>query len=309
MNTKRNLIVPVKTEVAGWYKVTVRKQDGSVARETDWFPNIITDIGLNRMGTGGWMSHCSVGTGSGAPVAGDSALGTFVASSSNIIQNVAAAQSSEPYYGSRTQTWRFGAGDAEGNLSEVGVGWAAGGGSLYSRALILDGGGSPTTITVLSDEFLDVTYQLRIYPPTSDTVISVDDDGPAGTSHEITIRAAAVTTDKWHPTVNSAVRLGTGSIAFTLVHSGGIGAITTSPAGSSAFRTSIDEVAYSNDSLQRDVVVTWGLSAGNFGGGIAALSFESDIGRFQFGLDPVIPKTSAQILNIGFRVSWARKTL
>ena len=59
------------------------------------------------------------------------------------------------------------------------------------RALILDGGGSPTTLTILSDETLDVTYTIRVYPPTTDVTGSITLDG---VSYGYTIRPCNVST-------------------------------------------------------------------------------------------------------------------
>ena len=70
-----------------------------------------------------------------------------------------------PYYRWAKVTWRFGQGVAAGNISEVGLGW--GNSNLWNRALIKDANGNPTTITVLSDEYLDVVSEIRDYPTLS----------------------------------------------------------------------------------------------------------------------------------------------
>ena len=44
---------------------------------------------------------------------------------------------------------------------------------LFSRALIRDGAGNPTTLTVTAIDILTVTYQLRLYRPTTDIVSTV----------------------------------------------------------------------------------------------------------------------------------------
>ncbi len=93
---------------------------------------------------GDYMSTCMVGSGNAAPAETDTALQAR-ASTSNI--NVQSNNSNvSPRYGWRRRTFRFAAGAAAGNLSEVGVGWTTT--AVFSRALILDGSGNPTTITV-----------------------------------------------------------------------------------------------------------------------------------------------------------------
>ena len=155
-----------ETQCAGWFKIEATRPDGTRRVLADWFPNLILNGGLDRMGANpDYLSWCQVGSGSTAPVAAQTALVNRIAGTSTQQNNVSGAQASAPYYGWYRRTYRFAQGVAAGNLSEVGVGWATSG-SLFSRALILDGGGSPTTITVLSDEVLDVTYELRRYPGT-----------------------------------------------------------------------------------------------------------------------------------------------
>src|SRR5699024_10490997 len=56
---------------------------------------------------------------------------------------------------------QFGKGDAAGNLSKVAIGKSST--DMFAIALIKDGSGNPTTITVTSIEFLTVTYQWRVY--------------------------------------------------------------------------------------------------------------------------------------------------
>src|SRR6056297_3576288 len=191
----KQMQLKAKVGVAGRYRLRVGKRGQAPRIDTGWFDNIITDAGLNLMGGAGYMDSCQVGSGSTTPTVGDTALVTYVAGTGTIQEETKTAEASAPYYGSTTTTYRFAEGDAAGNLSEVGIGTATSGGTLFSRALITDGGGSPTSITVLADEFLDVTYQIQIVPPTGDiTVADVTDSGPAGTVHSITLRACAVTT-------------------------------------------------------------------------------------------------------------------
>ncbi|GAG45715.1 unnamed protein product, partial [marine sediment metagenome] len=104
------------------------------------------------------------------------------------------AQGAEPYYGSQTRTWRFDEGDAAGILAEAGIGRGncnIDGSDLWSRALIKDGAGDPTTIEVTANEWLDVSYQLRLYPGHL-----IDDTGSvliSGQSHDYVMRSSLVT--------------------------------------------------------------------------------------------------------------------
>lgn len=150
----------------GWFTITVRNQKEEKVKEYK-FRNRITTIGLDRMGsvTQQVISHAFVGTGTATPSASDVSMGTFRAATSNRISYNQSTNVGVDHYVSFTQTWRFAAGAASGNLTEVGTGWSATSvNTLWSRQLILDGSGNPTTLTVLSNEYLDVTYELRAYP-------------------------------------------------------------------------------------------------------------------------------------------------
>jgi hypothetical protein len=160
--------VKLKMGLAGRFKLTMTNvTDGSV-RETEWFDNIVTDSGLNGIGTTNMVARCYVGTGSTTPADTDTALTSFLAANSSGGTPVSAASVSSPYYSKNTMVYRFAAGVAAGNISEIGI---APSGTvpqpLFSHALVLDGGGSPTTVTVLSDEILDVTYEIRAYYPSA----------------------------------------------------------------------------------------------------------------------------------------------
>lgn len=312
---KKELVLPHR--MTGFFKLEAGRRDGRRRLLADWFPNLITDVGLNIIGSeSGYLAQCRVGSGNAAPSTADTTLAAQVATSSSLVSSTGAAQSTAPYYGSRTLVYRFNEGVAEGNLAEVGIGQSSGSNVLFSRSLILDGNGDPTTITVLEDEYLDVTYQLRIYPPLVDIEDTVN---IGGTNHDYTLRAAQVTqAGSWRLGEQSSGTgiiggLGTGSgFQPPRVYSGGIGAITSIPSGTNEATTSVNLSPYGNNDLYRDGTAQWGLSQGNLPGGVrsAACNFgqggTASFGHVQVEFDPVIDKTSSRILTLQFRHQWAR---
>jgi hypothetical protein len=304
------------TELSGWWKLSAVKKDTGVARElTDWFPNIITDVGLNRMGTAtDTLGFCGVGTGSTAPTAADTGLVAAVgARTGSIINATSGSQASEPYYGWVNRTYRFGEGVAEGNLSEIGIFNASTSGIMWSRALILDGLGDPTTITVLDDEYLDATYQLRIYPPLTDIE---DEIIIGGVTYNYTLRASSVTGTNWHPSPYTG-GLGGGGVQSTswhTAHAGVIGSITSSPAGVTSGVSQVLLASYADTSLERAYTLTWDLVTGNIGG-IRSVTTSvgqntpSTCGRFQIDFGAAIPKDGTKILSLEFKHAWGRRTL
>jgi len=298
---------PVIGSLAGRFKMEAIKLDGTRRLVADWFDNLILDQGLNRLGTGPVISYVHVGSGATAPVAANTAMQTFVAATNTQTTGaVDGTQPTPPYYGWRRWVFRFPAGAAAGNLSEVGVGWATGA-NLFSRALILDGVGVPTTKTVLSDEYLDVTYELRLYPPTVDQTFQLT---IGGIVYDFTLRAANVTSNNWHVNTLASTFGVDNNGAFSMnPYPGPIGTITQLPSGSAAAGGSLILNAYSNNSLKRTGKFTFGLTAGNVPGGIGAFSLTSPIGAFQVGVTPVIPKDATKVFTMDVEYTWARKTI
>ena len=290
-----------ETQCAGWFKIEAIRPDGTRRVLADWFPNLILDGGLDRMGANDdYLSWCQVGSGSTAPIATQTALVNRIAGTNTIQANVSGAQASAPYYGWYRRTYRFAAGVAAGNLSEVGVGWATTG-SLFSRALILDGGGSPTTITVLSDEVLDVTYELRRYPGTVDLTGTVVLDG---VTHNWVSRAAGVTDSRYW------ARTGAMALDWARAFNGDIGPVTAGTPRGTVGALKTTTLAYSSGSYTRAATVSAGLNDSNLSGGIRSIwtyASYSEIGSYQIQFDPAIPKDNTKVLSLTIQHSWARR--
>ena len=290
-------------EVAGYFTLSTDKR-GVIAE----FPNLITNGGLDRMGAfADWLSWCQVGSGTTAPNVNDSALASRIAGTNTVFTSANGAQSSPPYYAWRRNTYRFAQGVATGNIGEVGVGWATTG-SLFSRARVLDSGGDPTTISVQADETLDVTYEFRYYPKTTDDTGTVTLTGNIGGVYDWVMRASNVTTE-WQITQGGTNQGFVGGATF---RTGEIGAVTQSPAGTASALLAVTPASYSNGSYERAFTVTAGLAVANLSGGIRSLYLRVGIGTFQFrfglqGTDATIPKTADDVLSIIVKHSWARR--
>ena len=162
-------------QVAGQYTIRKYKADtNELIQEIGPFDNLITNQGLNRVGTDVFGSRIFIGTSTATPSVTDTQLGAYLnytdalAPSGSWNSSILRGGSPE-YWVQGAGTWRFPAGAATGTLTEVGIGWFNGttieaNHRVSSRALIVDSGGSPISITVLADEYLDVTYSLRYYP-------------------------------------------------------------------------------------------------------------------------------------------------
>ncbi len=276
------------------------------------FGNLITNQGLNRIGsTGNFHTHIHVGAGTAVPQFTDTGLQSFVASTSTIQAQTTTAQASAPFFGQTSITRRFAAGVAAGNLTEIGVGWGPTGSVLFSRALILDGLGAPTAISVQPTEVLDATYILRCFAPVGDVLGNINVAGVGNIA--TTTRAAHVTSASLWGMSNVQ-----GGISFNhpwvnALHNGVIGAVTGSPTGASEGAESVTNFAYANNSFFREATVFYGLNSANLAGGATAAHFRlgatDGFGVVQMGFGTAIPKNNTRTLSLLARHTWARRTL
>lgn len=204
---------------------------------------------------------------------------------------------------------QFGQGQAAGNLSEIGIQSGSASGPLWSRALILDGQGDPTTITVLPDDFLTCYYTLRIMIPKEDAVFNIDvdydEDGIVPT----------VVTGRPVRANNSASVQGwglqtaiTSTTAYLQFYTGGLAAPTaTSPLGSTAAtRTaSFSAIPYVTDSFERYITRTNSLSQQN-SQNLRTAQLDALMGCWQIEFDPPLQKDNTQTMEVTFGYSWAR---
>lgn len=335
-----NLLYPAKdedlkakTELEGYFELDVFKADANgkkiekSKRRVAEFHNLILNQGLDYLaqGTitqvGSTLSCCQVGTSSAVVAAGQTGLQSFLAGT-NVTPSVnSTTQPSSPFYGTKIITYEFAVGAAAGNLAEVGVGRATTGNVLFCRALIVDGGGVPITITVLSDEILQVTYSLRCYPVEADTpaVVTI-----SGSNYTFTRRPIRVTSVEW--AFSQATSSGINGFglddtfsASMVAFSGGLVLATgTNMSGTSANRSSAANSAYVPGTYSRSCTGTWAIAAANFGaGGIQGILVVSKFGNaaqggpgvYQYGISPGIPKISTQQLVMNYSFQWARKII
>lgn len=301
------MIIPFRNTVAGRYKIEAVARDGRRRLLADWFPNIITNGGLNRIGSNATqISACHVGTGTAVPAATDTTLGNRIATTNSATASNTVTNGTTPYYVAEQRTFRFGEGVAAGTLSEVGIGWLATSPyTLFSRALILDSGGNPTTITVLSNEFLDVTYELRHYPPLTDASGTVN---ISGVDYAWLSRASSAGSANW--VGGSGLASGFGN---AVAYNGTIGSITGTPSGTND-QISVTPASYVDSSYQRDNVISASLTQANLSGGIRSIRLTETVSGlggpiYQIQFTPAIPKISTTQLSLTVRHSWSRASI
>lgn len=309
----------IKIGLEGWFTIELIDAKTQRVKRRLRFRNLITDAGLDALGgastlssllTNGWIA---VGTDSTAPANGDTTLGAEVSPSSTNRTDAnggffasTSYTPGPPDYWSYFRTWLLTETQGNGNLTEVGIFSANTTGTMFTRQLLKDSGGTPTTITKTSSDQLRINYELRMSIPQSDATSTVT---ISGTSYDITIRPlGASSTNHWGDFVaNSWWQGGRNGKAWetnTLVNR------TSDDFGSSGVnQDSVAYAAYTNGNKFRDVTIKWEPGSANFATGIGGIAF-MDISNggylFQSVFSPKFAKDATKRLTLVFRLSWDR---
>ena len=312
-------MIELKSELEGIIKLEIIKEDGTL-KEADGlnipFKNLITDSGLNFIAGSSKISdaasYCRVGTGSTVPSVLDTALNSQTGSTSSSGTSTNSVQyTTQPYYSQHQIVYTFAVGDVSGNLTEIGFFPYSTGGPLWSRALIKDSGGNPTTLTLLATEQLKVTYTVIRYIPEPQTGTFTLNTNGTNSTVTYTITPANITDSScvWK---NGRCSF-SGDTYLYVYETNTLGPITSKPSGSSSPLT-LTADSYTSGSFQRTSTITIPISTANFTTGIGSLLFwnynnysETTLG-YQCSFSPKIMKTASQTLAIGIKLSWGRTT-
>lgn len=281
-----------------------RDLSGIIAKD---HKNMILNSGLDALGKSSFMNLCKVGTSNVAVSDTQTDLvapiATSTSPSTNPIQMFTGRQTESPYYSWGRKVYRFNQGVAAGNLAEVGV--TTGGSSLFSRALIVDALGKPTVLTILDDEWLDVTYEVRFYQELVDKNLSLTLDGQ---EYSVIVRPANITGSvAGYNNYFNHICSYTSPNSQVAYFSGDIGTIFSNPSGTSG--NSNEPTSYSNytdSSYERTIISSSSLDKNNIDGGIKSALIRTDKCNWQVSFTPSIPKDSFKILIINFTFSWGR---
>lgn len=308
--------LPSNVGVEGWFTLkavkggrTVREISFEQSRRIGPFHNLLLDAGLDRFGSNGGNStfnNCVVGLGTTPPSVADTGLASFLGLLASLGSSTSGGGSPE-YWASHNARWQSSIGQlGNNNITEVGVGWGINGSDLFSRELIRDSLGNPVAFPILSDEQLEVTYQLRIYPPLGDSHGTVT---IGSTVHDVMTRAWNINTQSnWSPFSGGSPSPDISTISgYGQSFEGDAIANDSSnaPSGHIGNATSRSMDSYIPGDLFKDGRVTFGTGAGN--GSIRVVTVNHRAGRFQHQFDPPIVKNNTQILHLDVRYSWARR--
>lgn len=299
--------------MVGIFRMVVRKSDTlEVVKDTGEFRNMITDYGMNYIAASGIFNGCTVGNGTTPETASDISIQSYVARtqsyapSGNPAPSVGSTVS--PYYSKCTATWRFAAGTAVGNLTEVGVicNYTAPNYQLWSRTLIKDGSGNPITITVLPDEILDVYYEARIYLQSTATTGSMT---IGSTTHTYRVLSSLLTSSAHGGIFTRGFFTNANDLCNA--NNGALGASPNNfPSGTSlGGKTSVTSVPYVSGSFSKGA--TYSFAPGTATGNIRSFGIEMQPQGPIFGVEltPAYNKLATIELKLTHTISWARRAL
>ena len=301
--------------IAGRFKLAAHCSNGAIARELPWQDNLITDVGLDMWLTWATLGYCVVGTGSAPPAVTDTALAAYQAVSSTNISTVLTFNVEENYW-SIVLRYRFAEGVAAGNLTELGLTDTNNilNMRLFSRALITDNG-DPVTFPVKANEYLEVTYEVRVYFPIQDYVVELPVDTRLMPAQTLTLthRTAAINQPQ---NVVSKIRnyLRVSAYQGTMVNT--TGTPTDIIDSSSVAAILVDWQPYTSGANKRVGKFTvapnlWALTEirtlrfdDRF---ITNSAYQSPVG-LQVGFDPPLQKDAVETLVITLELAVARRT-
>lgn len=300
-------MIELKNELSGYFTVS-KGTDPDNMVEVASFPNLITDAGLLRYGSdSNFIRYCNIGSSSTTPTVSDTTLINRLYYSEYTISENTGANNTDPnaryVYGRRTI--RFNPQGVPYTIAEVGFGWNTTG-SVFNRALVVDGGGYPTTISVLDNEYIDITYELRLYPPTTDSTGTLTPTGKDVVPRNWTARAAGDSGNISYYVFGWSLHGGPGLYSMH-AYGGSIGTLYSTP-------TVFVDAVYTADSYTINPVIPeityskkFKLTEGNSALGIKSLLVTGVGYYYQIGFDAPFMKTNTDEITFTFKISWGRR--
>lgn len=291
------------------------RNDGTITYQGPTFHNLVLDTGLDAMADyayrlankeaagNGVASWINVGEGSATPAVTQTGLSSYLASSGSTYGSISGGyEATSPRHKWQEAVFEFAVGSCVGNLTEVGLSSGENTG-YFNRQLFKDEEGSPTTITVLSDEGLRIATKLFLY----------GDMEPGDTEAGSFLLNGTDTIDFTREMTSNTSWLADseeGSMARIGYARTDLAQITSSNTDFSGTKAdSANAVSYSTGSYYRDCEYVW--DPATFVGDIASICFQLMPYYYAnpysaFRLSPVISITDTDEFRVTLRRSWGR---
>lgn len=307
-----------KMMLEGYFEVDLIDAKSGVIKQHLEFRNLITDVGLNALGSNtaslnSSLTYLAVGTGNSTPDVTQTALDSEVGRTNNagsFSDTFTSGPSFEYWEGARVRL--FTEAQANGVLAELGFFNLAAAGIMFNRQLFRDGSGVPITIPKTSSDQLRVTYKWRIY---SNQIPVVQSINISGVTTDVTNRAYRVDVNSgWGGALTPGasglvLQLGLWNTNALAGDSNVMPTVTNNIANTtSANRSSGTLQSYVNDTFYKDIEYVWEPGVGNFTGGIGniAVSLTSSPTALTT-FSPKVNKDNTKRFVIMNRYSWARR--
>lgn len=332
------IYIPLGIKLKGHFKLTAVNADTGAVRELAEFDNLIVNQGLDILGGGTAIipnlsrviGCCIVGTGTTPEAATDTHIQTFLAGATGnggIGVSYFFNTTTTPYYTTTSTNWQFPTGTAAGNLTEIAMcattttGTNANpnaGSPAFSRTLIRSGG-VPVTITVLSNEILNVLYTVQIFVPSTPFTgtFSLNIDGTPTTFNYSILPCNVINNS------GNFWTFGTNGSGFVFSATNPVGnapaaafqastwattAITSSPSGTHTdFSSGGSGIlgTYTAGTYTQTFQYGWTPSQANYASGLGGFTWWCTQFNWQTTVTSAINKTSVQQLNMVFGLTWS----
>ncbi len=296
-------------DISGTYELKVLRADGTTRVHIPEFKNLIVDQGMDKIGANSaFMSSAFAGSGSTAPVVGNTTMQSLLGQTTTVSRDQAESTYSTPRYMVEKRVYSFAIGAVVGNVAEVGVGWNTGTPLVFSRALVVDGGGTPTTITVLVTEQLVLTYRLYVKIPDAPITFTYVD---GATTYTINAQCQFVAANNGFTNFPSGIfgsagYPGNAGIKETDV----LPAINADFVGGPFNSPDYTPPAYVNGSFKQTFPAVFSAAGGVYPTGVGSAIFytRDGFGRWAMNFSPKLPKIAGQTMQLTFELTWARGT-
>lgn len=284
------------------------------------FKNMVLDTGLERIGSNGdWMNWLHLGSGIIAPHPLQNSLqnatykGSALAPNTHTTSGINIEDPLKPYCWVK-RIFRVSPRGENRTYSELGVGWNDN--NLFSRTLIKDPQGLPNTISILGDEYLDVTYEVRMYMPVDTVVYTVTPTGDDVEPRTITVHASQLNTGSWSFGWGLAQYSGANASPSSIISNwtsnahnrffnGGRGGLYQNPAGAQVGAI----FNYTSVVRTTDTSATFILTRElpDNVGTIRTIQISQQAYCFQMELNPPFVKNDEERFSFSYSISWGRE--
>lgn len=309
----------MRVGLSGRYKLEQYSEDGEIKFSSE-FNNLIMDDGLTMMGTfeaigtNGYMQWVALNSDNSEPTPDEGVEASDVEYRSNTTTGTWDTYIESPEQGGvLSRKFILPVLSSNRNFSSILVGmlFDGAGRRLFSRALIRDAQGEPTTITGLAGDVFVVTYNLEFIPQ-GEASGTLELTGAKGGTYEWSARPANI--DSEGGSNNSLGRrllaamnaVGTTS-ATNRTYTGDLGPSTGVPTGT--VNTAVNDLVADVTSLAEEHRTLITYRNGNRAHPTTISCYVCRMGPFCYQIQffPPIVKTNPGVLEFNFEIQWGRK--